>query len=450
MMGAPIPDDDELPPTIRAIFRRNVAHISDGLNLLDNITRIMEGFEVQIAERGAAREVANPVSQATLTEVQQAGGKLNIPEVLKRFAAAQQAGDLPQALVWLAELRGSGQAVPATFRLAEREAALQQRLREEEERRRRREVADFQYEFIRTMVMLNDEQDLIRAAIDGVWQVEADYIPDDLHSALKWLRPAVEPARTRVLDILPAPFAWIDIPAGAVSLVENYDDKSYFGSKGEPKRFDVPKFQIAKYPVTNAQFQVFVDALDGYHNAAWWDYSADAKKWRASNSQPQDPAFAGDDHPRANVTWYEAVAFSRWLGSKLGVNIHLPSEQQWQRPAQGDTDWAYPWSNEWDCKKCNNGVDPCDSNSTSSVTAYEGIGDSPFGVVDMSGNVWEWCLTDYNNGSQDVSRTSERRVLRGGAWLNNNSGDFRADYRSGGNSDYRSFTVGFRCALSSE
>jgi formylglycine-generating enzyme required for sulfatase activity len=82
------------------------------------------------------------------------------------------------------------------------------------------------------------------------------------------------------------------------------------------------------------------------------------------------------------------------------------------------------------------------------VTQYEGKGDSPFGVVDMSGNVWEWCLTDYDNGSQDISRTSERRVLRGGSWGNLSTFRLRADFRFRNSPDDWSNSRGFRLALS--
>jgi formylglycine-generating enzyme required for sulfatase activity len=248
----------------------------------------------------------------------------------------------------------------------------------------------------------------------------------------------------RILDILPSPFKWIKIPAGAVWLVENYDDKSYFGSKGERKRFDVPTFQIAKYPVTNAQFQAFVDAGDGYHNAVWWDYSADAKSWRVGNISPQTPTFAASDNPRTNVCWYEAVAFCLWLGSRIDANVQLPSEQQWQRAAQGDTNWVYPWGNKWDSSKCN-----ASSKSTSPVTTYEGRGDSPFGVVDLSGNVWEWCSTNSDNGQQDLDG-EHVRILRGGSWGNSYTNEFQVDYRKWHFSERRYSSWGFRCAISSK
>ena len=204
-------------------------------------------------------------------------------------------------------------------------------------------------------------------------------------------------------SLLPAPFDWIEIP-----------------KKG---------YSIAKYPVTNAQFQVFVDASNGYNNASWWDYSDAAKEWRAKNSL-QTTAFPGNDHPRTNVSWYEAVAFCLWLSETTGEKIMLPTEDQWQYAAQGDDGRAYPWGNDWDCKRCNNSVKPCDSNATTPVRQYEGKGDSPFGIVDMAGNVWEWCLTDYDSKENNVNETANRRVLRGCSWDDYDTLRFRCDFRS--------------------
>jgi formylglycine-generating enzyme required for sulfatase activity len=101
----------------------------------------------------------------------------------------------------------------------------------------------------------------------------------------------------------------------------------------------------------------------------------------------------------------------------------LPTEDQWQYAAQGDDGREYPWGPKWDGSRCNNKVGQKGIGKTTPVRQYEGKGDSPFGVVDMAGNVWEWCLTDYDNKTNDVNSFANRRVLRGGSW-NINSADF--------------------------
>ncbi|MBK8024691.1 MAG: SUMF1/EgtB/PvdO family nonheme iron enzyme [Chloroflexi bacterium] len=142
------------------------------------------------------------------------------------------------------------------------------------------------------------------------------------------------------------------------------------------------------------------------------------------------------------MSWYEAVAFCRWMSEALGERILLPTEAQWQYAAQGGDGRAYPWGEKWDGTRCNNSVvgllgflrskPPGHGERTTPVTAYEGRGDSPFGVADMVGNVWEWCLTDYYDGTNDPSKSSNNRVLRGGSWDYEDTGHFRCVSRSWG------------------
>jgi len=134
-------------------------------------------------------------------------------------------------------------------------------------------------------------------------------------------------------------------------------------------------------------------------------------------------------------------------------NIILPTEQQWQRAAQGDDGLKYPWGNEWDGSRCNNsdGMEWDDimkkDITTTAVTQYEGKGDSPFGVVDMSGNIWEWTLSAYKIASEDMY-SANTRVLRGGSWFNNNDDNFRAASRGDWDPHDWYYAWGFRVARS--
>ncbi len=235
----------------------------------------------------------------------------------------------------------------------------------------------------------------------------------------------------RVTDLLPPPFEWVEIPAGRVE-VEDQGTST------------VAAFAIARYPITNAQYQVFVDAAEGYRNPQWWDYSREAQAWRAENKRPQDTAFAGDDRPRTNVTWYEAVAFCRWLSAQTGEGIMLPTEQQWQRAAQGDDGREYPWGNAEPNKRLCNWAN--NAGRTTPVTQYPD-GASPYGVMDMSGNVWEWCLNEYESGITVLDGT-QSRVLRGGSWCNSSTSYLRAAYRGFRFPVNWYYYFGFRCARS--
>jgi formylglycine-generating enzyme required for sulfatase activity len=235
---------------------------------------------------------------------------------------------------------------------------------------------------------------------------------------------APAPTRPTSLSIMPAPFAWIEIP-----------------KKG---------YSIAKYPVTNVQFAKFIEA-GGYRERKWWTNAGWQQREEASWTQPrhwQDSKWNGAEQPVVGVSWYEAVAFCLWLSDATGEKIMLPTEDQWQYAAQGDEGRTYPWGNDWDCKRCNNSVKPCDSHVTTPVRQYEGKGDSPFGVVDMAGNVWEWCLTDYLNKTNDINSDTEYRVLRGGCWDNHDPDRFRCDYRLGRDPRYGDDGFGVRVSRS--
>lgn len=222
------------------------------------------------------------------------------------------------------------------------------------------------------------------------------------------------------VTLLPAPFAWVEIPG-----------------KG---------YHIAKYPVTNAQYAKFIDT-EGYNQRQWWtDAGWEAKEqgltldWGTGQAvaadQPwtaprfwNDSQFNGGAYPVVGISWYEALAYCRWLSDATGESINLPAEEQWQYAAQGDDGRTFPWGNEWDCTRCNNSVKPCQSSGTTPVQQYEGKGDSPFGVVDMSGNVWEWTLTEYESKANDDLNNTNGRVIKGGGWFFFTAADCRATFR---------------------
>ncbi len=233
------------------------------------------------------------------------------------------------------------------------------------------------------------------------------------------LVPAAWPVKLPLLE-------WCEIPAGQVVI--------------EGQTYSVPAFQISKYPVTNAQYAAFINHPFGYADPVWWAYSPEAQAWRAENPQAAPGAFTGDKRPRENVSWYEAVAFCRWLAYMIGEHVTLPTEQQWQWAAQGNTAREYPWDGPFDANKCN--TKESGIGQTTDVDRYPD-GASPFGVMDMAGNVWEWCLNEYENPENTGLGGDARRVLRGGAWYDLR--DFaRAAYRDDPLPRDRLYYDGFR------
>lgn len=251
----------------------------------------------------------------------------------------------------------------------------------------------------------------------SVKQVAAPAAPPPTPAPVK-----AAPKRTASLldvsEILPQPFAWCKIPDGEVELEDATIDG---GSPGG--RFTVDRYYMAKYPITNAQYQVFVEAEDGYSNPEWWAFSDDAAFWRRAHRNPETPEFPEDEMPRTQVPWYDAVAFCRWLTARLtqrfaqgnmpiAIQVTLPTEAQWQRAAQGDDGREYPWGEEFDKDYCN--TPPGRQRKPTGVTRYE-RGASPYGVMDMSGNAWEWCINEWL--TDDLGLDGERkRVVRGGSW----------------------------------
>jgi formylglycine-generating enzyme required for sulfatase activity len=115
-----------------------------------------------------------------------------------------------------------------------------------------------------------------------------------------------------------------------------------------------------------------------------------------------------------NVCWYEALAFSRWLSDRTGMNLSLPTEQQWQRAAQGDDGRIYPWGNTFEENRCNTRESKI--GLTVPVTYYTS-GLSPYGVFDMAGNVWEWCINSEDSGDDPRAFNDENRIIKGGSHI---------------------------------
>ncbi|MFZ4814476.1 MAG: SUMF1/EgtB/PvdO family nonheme iron enzyme, partial [Phototrophicaceae bacterium] len=156
----------------------------------------------------------------------------------------------------------------------------------------------------------------------------------------------------RTLEILPAPFEWIEIPAGKVTLKAG-------GYLTEPTTFDVDPFYIAKYPLTNAQFAPFIKA-NGYKTQSYWTDAGWQWCQQRKKTLPDywnDAKWNGVEHPVVGVSWYECIAYCNWLNNVLkpenGLRVLLPTEQQWQRAAQGDDNRTYPYGNDFDASRSN-------------------------------------------------------------------------------------------------
>ena len=167
------------------------------------------------------------------------------------------------------------------------------------------------------------------------------------------------------------------------------------------------------------------------------------------SEEPAERSWKEANSPRETVSWFEAVAFCRWLSKRMGSTIRLPTEWEWQLAATGgDPEREYPWPGGWDPTKCNS------SESRFYRTSAVGIyprGATRQGVLDMAGNVSEWCMNKYEQpdiGDALGIDSDERgqRVIRGGSSLNNVPEFLRTFYRTRLNANYRCSDIGFRLA----
>ncbi len=277
----------------------------------------------------------------------------------------------------------------------------------------------------------------------------ADLLTDrSLSEATPPLRAAAGRALARLGDLRAGV---LTLPPQMTGVIEG---RFWYGGErksAKKEERETAPFRAAVYPITNAQYRLFMEA-GGYTNQKWW--SNEGWQWRTG--QPRydwqkmdrpdfwdDSSFNGDNQPVVGITWYEAEAFCNWLSEWANKQIsesanrrmdevtnddsnapsslvtrhssltfRLPTETEWERLARGQNGREYPWGNEWDAAACNTAEGGIER--TSAVGVFPG-GESPTGTHDCAGNVWEWCADWYD-------KEHKFRVLRGGSWgLNRNS-----------------------------
>ena len=214
----------------------------------------------------------------------------------------------------------------------------------------------------------------------------------------------------------------------------------------------VDAFYVDKYEVTNAQYKVFIDANPQwrkdripkrYHSGTY------LITWNG-NDYPEGRA----NHPVFYVSWYAAMAYAQWAGKRL------PTEAEWEKAARGGlSNNRYPWGNSIDSSKAN-----YSSSGTAPVGSYFPNG---YGLYDMAGNVWEWCLDKWNSDFyassprrnpiagentinqivNDFLNIKGSRVFRGGSWNSADRG-VQVAFRLNLAPTSASFLSGFRCARS--
>jgi len=241
------------------------------------------------------------------------------------------------------------------------------------------------------------------------------------------------------------------IPAGEFRMGSNRGD-----SDEKPVHtVYVDAFYMDKYEVTNAQYAEFLNEMGKHRERGrtWYD-AGDADAQIALLGDRYEVSVGYENHPVTEVSWYGAMAYARWAGKRL------PTEAEWEKAARGGlSSTTYPWGNA--------SADATHANfnwnlgNTVAVGTYRANG---YGLYDMAGNVWEWCLDEYNRDFYSVSPVRNPlsggpniqwllgnytsiqfwRVLRGGAW-DFSATDLRSSVRYNGVPAGTDGTTGFRC-----
>jgi len=177
---------------------------------------------------------------------------------------------------------------------------------------------------------------------------------------------------------------------GGGEFIKGYD------SKGQPVRFSLPPFYIDQHEITNREYLVFIKATGRRPPSDPRGVSFNI--WKNGTFAPEL-----EDHPVVNVSFADAEAYAAWAGKRL------PNENEWEKAARGVQGYIYPWGNNFNPELANCAENPRYGTGTGPVGSFNS-GRSPYGVLDMAGNVKEWTTTSVS------SRNSRWKVVKGGSF----------------------------------
>ncbi len=246
------------------------------------------------------------------------------------------------------------------------------------------------------------------------------------------------------------PYNVVEVPGGPFLRGSN----QHYGDEKPEAKIELDAFMIGRFPVTNLEFQPFVEG-NGYKDKSLWCEAGWEWIQKENINVPRyyhDRKWNGSNFPVVGVSWYEACAYARWLEKGTGHAFRLPTGAEWEKAARGEQGRVYPWGEDIDAGTCN--YFETGLGRTSAVGVFPGD-KSVYGCMDMAGNVCEWCWDwfgeDYyeKSPSKNPQGPSEGggRVVRGGGW-GVDPDDCRASCRSNLHPSDRFDFVGFRLARS--
>jgi iron(II)-dependent oxidoreductase len=211
---------------------------------------------------------------------------------------------------------------------------------------------------------------------------------------LPGMRFEMYPAQSRLGD---GPNEMVLIPAG--KFIRGTNER--LADEGPQHEVELPAFYIDKFEVTNLQYKKYIDSA-----------GRRAPEHFEARMYPEGKA----DHPVTFVDWYDAKRYCEWAGKRL------PTDMEWETAARGADGRTFPWGNEFQMQAANTPVRWGElkmEGDTAPVGSFE-AGVSPFGLYDMSGNVWEWTASWYmqypGNTRETENYGKKYRTLKGGSW----------------------------------
>jgi len=263
------------------------------------------------------------------------------------------------------------------------------------------------------------------------------------------------PKRAKASDTWTSPkdgTVLVYVPAGEFLMGAREFDEQIDPDEIPMHKVTLDGFWIDQTEVTHAQFAIFLTEMGNHGGSATW-FEADSGDAWIEVLGPNWVADAGwEDHPVHEVTWFGAEAYCQWVGRRL------PTEAEWEKAARGTEGLVYPWGNiDPNCSMANmwDGDNVCAETGVSAPVGSFPAGASPYGALDMAGNVWEW-VADWYGKNYYANSPAENptgpdggvfKVTRGGSWesgaRNLRTTDRKVEEPAGAR-----YRLGFRCALS--
>lgn len=271
-----------------------------------------------------------------------------------------------------------------------------------------------------------------RAQVLGLWNIK---------------RLSFEP---KMIKIPAGPFLMGSTIEQSIIAIEHGAEEEFMPWEQPQHLVELPEYLISKYPITNREYKIFVEDTR-------YDFPHDSV-FRDVNNIEHFPS-TKSNHPVVNVSWADALAYCGWLSRETGKVYRLPTEAEWEKAARGTDGRIWPWGNEPFTNRAN--TQETGIGDTTPVGKFSPRGDSPYGCVDMAGNVWEWCADrfDENEYKKRVkskktynplgAKKGEERVHRGGSF-SDNLGWSRVAWRFYLDQGEWHDMFGFRVALSAE